>query len=71
MNGHLEVLQWAREQGCPWDFMTICAAEQNGHLEVLQWAREHGCPEGPTLVSDDSDDSDESEESEESEEDSD
>ena len=40
--GHLEVLQWAREHDCPWDAMT-CKA-QGGHLEVLQWAREHHCP---------------------------
>jgi hypothetical protein len=39
----LEVLQWARENGCPWDDSTCTCAAQNGHLEVLQWARENGC----------------------------
>ena len=43
-NGHLEVLQWARARGCPWDERTCACAAWNGHLEVLQWARAHGCP---------------------------
>ncbi len=42
--GHLEVLQWARDQGCPWDKWTCASATQGGHLEVLQWAIEQGCP---------------------------
>merc|ERR1719389_156775 len=42
--GHLEVLQWARAHGCPWDEVTCALAAENGHLEVLQWARAHGCP---------------------------
>ena len=42
--GHLEVLQWVRAQGCPWDEGTCCEASKGGHLEVLQWAREQGCP---------------------------
>jgi len=42
--GHLETLQWAREQGCQWDAWTCYDADFGGHLEVLQWARQHGCP---------------------------
>jgi len=48
--GHLLVLQWLREQDCPWGSIvggdnTCCAsAAEGGHLEVLQWVREHGCP---------------------------
>jgi len=42
--GHLEVLRWAREQGCPWDEWTCARAAEGGHLEVLKWAREHHCP---------------------------
>ena len=41
--GHLQVLRWAREQGCPWDFTTCLSAAAGGHLEVLRWAREHDC----------------------------
>jgi len=42
--GHLEVLQWARAQGCRWDVDTCALAAMSGHLEVLQWARARGCP---------------------------
>jgi hypothetical protein len=43
-NGHLEVLQWARANGSPWDEWTCTKAARNGHLEVLKWARANGCP---------------------------
>ena len=33
-NGHLEVLQWAHANGCPWDKWACSYAAQNGHLEV-------------------------------------
>ena len=42
--GYLEVLQWARLNGSPWDEWTCAYAAQGGHLEVLQWARLNGCP---------------------------
>jgi hypothetical protein len=42
--GHLEVLQWARANGCPWDEKTCLGAAEGGHLEVLLWARTNGCP---------------------------
>ena len=38
------VLQWARQQGCPWDEGACSSAAGGGHLAVLQWARQHGCP---------------------------
>jgi hypothetical protein len=41
--GHLEVLQWARANGCEWDEYTCSDAARGGHLEVLQWARANGC----------------------------
>jgi len=43
-NGHLDVLKWARENGCPWNEWTCTNAAENGHLDVLKWARENGCP---------------------------
>jgi hypothetical protein len=43
-HGHLEILQWARSQECPWNACTCAWSAQNGHLEVLQWARDNGCP---------------------------
>ena len=42
--GQLEVLQWARANGCPWDEETCAFATIGGHLEVLQLARVNGCP---------------------------
>ena len=43
--GHLEVLKWARENGCKeWSAFTCAEAAFGGHLEVLKWLREQGCP---------------------------
>jgi hypothetical protein len=49
--GHPEVLQWARQQGCPWGSInqfqhvsTSSTAAGAGHLALLQWARQQGCP---------------------------
>jgi len=42
--GQLNVLRWAREHDCPWDWLTCFDAARGGHLAVLQWARAHGCP---------------------------
>ena len=35
-NGHLEVLKWARANGCPWNEETCRAAASSGHLEMLK-----------------------------------
>ena len=43
MNGQLEVLQWARAHGCPWDKWTCAWAAKKKHLKVLQYARAHRC----------------------------
>ncbi|KAG5177271.1 hypothetical protein JKP88DRAFT_281961 [Tribonema minus] len=42
--GHLEAVQWLRENGCSWTEDSCAAAATNGHLRVLQWLRDHGCP---------------------------
>ena len=42
--GHLEVLQWARANGCSVGRDTCAGAANGGHLEVLQWARANGAP---------------------------
>ena len=44
VNGHLEVLQWLRANGCPWNANTCAWAARNGHLELMNWARVNGCP---------------------------
>ena len=41
---HLEVLQWLRSQGCPWDEKACCGAAYKGSLEMLVWLRGEGCP---------------------------
>ena len=46
--GHLSTLQWARQQGCPWDRASSDAAAEGSHLAVLQWLRQEGCPWGPS-----------------------
>ena len=38
--GHLEVLKWARENGCPWDEDTCARAAGAAISNRLQWARE-------------------------------
>ena len=35
LNGHLDVLQWARANGCPWKEGTCSAAAGGGHLECV------------------------------------
>ncbi|CAN0532375.1 unnamed protein product, partial [Ectocarpus sp. 12 AP-2014] len=42
-NGHLEVLVWARENGCPWNERTCVNASRGGHDDVLRWAIANGC----------------------------
>src|SRR3984885_15425533 len=41
--GYLNIIQWARENGCDWDSLTCSYAAKGGHLEVLKWAHENGC----------------------------
>ena len=42
--GKLDVLKYARENGCPWDEQTPANAAYSGHLDVLKYAHENGCP---------------------------
>ena len=41
---NLELVQWLRGEGCPWNWKTCANAVYKGHVEVLRWARENGCP---------------------------
>eukprot|EP00611_Tribonema_gayanum_P026967 TRINITY_DN653_c1_g2_i2.p1 TRINITY_DN653_c1_g2~~TRINITY_DN653_c1_g2_i2.p1 ORF type:complete len:295 (-),score=31.07 TRINITY_DN653_c1_g2_i2:325-1209(-) len=41
--GHLPMLRWLRQIGCPLNSHTCISAARHGHLEVLQWARAEGC----------------------------
>ena len=38
------MLQYAHENGCPWDARACAGAALDGHLDVLQWAIDNGCP---------------------------
>ena len=38
------MLEWARENGCPWDSDACMFAAQEGNLSTLQWLRAKGCP---------------------------
>ncbi len=40
--GHLEILKWARANGCEWDSETCESAARGGHLDVLKWAFANG-----------------------------
>ena len=40
--GYLEILKWARANGCYWDIHTCALAAKNGHIEILKWARANG-----------------------------
>eukprot|EP00611_Tribonema_gayanum_P028733 TRINITY_DN7481_c0_g1_i1.p2 TRINITY_DN7481_c0_g1~~TRINITY_DN7481_c0_g1_i1.p2 ORF type:complete len:266 (-),score=11.40 TRINITY_DN7481_c0_g1_i1:174-971(-) len=42
--GDLPMLQWLRQNNCPWESSTCASAAIGGHLNVLQWARDNGCP---------------------------
>ena len=42
--GNLELIQWLRAEGCPWDYLTCFSAVNEGDVEVLRWLRENGCP---------------------------
>ena len=41
---NLPVLQWARENGCPWDQVCCIYAIKENNLEVLEWLLANGCP---------------------------
>ena len=42
----VEMLAWAKANGCPWREGTCNSIARSGHLAVLQWARELHCPWG-------------------------
>src|SRR5689334_10072092 len=42
-NGELHLIQWLRENRCPWSKDTCDSAAKGGHLEVFKWAIGNGC----------------------------
>jgi hypothetical protein len=42
--GYLEIVRFLHDNGCPWDFDTICErAAKSGSLELLQYLKQQGC----------------------------
>ena len=44
MGGHLEVLKWARENGCPWDEWTRELDGSKGYVESEMLFSQHQLP---------------------------
>ena len=42
--GHIDVLQWSRAHGCPWDARMCAHAAWQGRFDLLRWARENEAP---------------------------
>lgn len=40
----LDILQWLRANGCPWDARVCTTAYMTNHLATLKWAVANGCP---------------------------
>ena len=49
-NGYLECLEYAHENGCPWDRNTIDFAVEDGHLNYLKYAHENCCPVDEAII---------------------
>ncbi|AVK76339.1 Ankyrin repeat protein [Pandoravirus kuranda] len=43
-HGGLDVLQWARANGCPWDEAAPALAAMRGHFDTIKWLHANGCP---------------------------
>ena len=55
-HGHLDVLQWARANGCDWDAETWEAAVEGGDPAILQWLHDNGCPGADVEVDEEDED---------------
>jgi hypothetical protein len=40
--GHLEILKYARDNGCEWDASICSSVAENGHFQTLKYAHENG-----------------------------
>jgi len=48
--GHVQVLKWMKEVGCPVDPKICTEAMRNGHVEVVLWALQNGCKPDETTT---------------------
>jgi len=44
MNGHLDVLKYLHENGCPWNERCCEKASEKGHLECIIYLHKNRCP---------------------------
>jgi hypothetical protein len=44
MTGHLELLKWARSNGCPWDEETYELGNENGNPAIMRYLEDEDCP---------------------------
>jgi hypothetical protein len=42
--GHLELIKWMKQEGCPWGTSTFREASGFGNIEMMEWIRDNGCP---------------------------
>ena len=42
--GHLEMLKWARANGCPWNWHAWRLASEKKRRDVVHWLKANGCP---------------------------
>ena len=42
-SGNMELVQWLRGEGCPWDKWACENAVHQVDVEMLRWLRENGC----------------------------
>ena len=43
-HGHLAVLTYLHDHGCPWGPSTMCGAAQHGYLDIVKYLNVSGCP---------------------------
>ena len=43
-NGHLDVLKYLHEHGCPWDWETLWEARECNRIDCFNYAIEQKCP---------------------------
>jgi hypothetical protein len=57
LNGYFEVLKWARENNCLWDWRTTYYAKDR-HEDIYNWAVENGCEEKEMTKKEEEEDND-------------
>jgi hypothetical protein len=45
LRGNLSMLQWLRDNDCPWSSTLLENARVYGHQNILDWAIAYGCPD--------------------------